>query len=100
MEINLSKSKKQAKKLFLILWENLFWILILLFLFDFVIAGLLFYSYFWQREETKIEAPPPLQVNQDLVNLFTNMWQEKQENFENVLYKSYLDPFRGFSHGD
>lgn len=74
------------------IWQNLWLVLVLLLIIDFIISGFLFFRYCFKQE--KIETYSPISINQNLVNGFLFEYQNRESFFRKIETKTYLDPFR------
>lgn len=93
MKINPAKIKKSTAKLLKKFWQNLFLMMLLLFLLDLIFGWLLLYRYYLKIEET-VQIPSPLKINEVLLNQFSSQWVSREEVFRAADEKQYPNPFR------
>lgn len=89
--------KQQTKNTGKFIWENLFSVMIILFILDLAIAGLLFWQIYLIREADVAVRPEILQINQALLDDFSSQWQARVKAFEKADSKQYPNLFHGGS---
>ena len=70
-------------------------VLILFILIDIIFGGILLWRYGIRGEKREVLLPPPLILNQALLNEFSSRSAQKQVILETLSQKQYLDSFIG-----
>jgi|GEM_PF-3036318 len=86
--------KKGTKRIVEIFLEHTTLFLGLFLLLDLIVAGILFWFFAQRATEMEIEAPPPLVLNQALLNDFSSQYSQREIKFQEIQSKYYPDCFR------
>lgn len=97
MKFNQELIKKYFKGLSQKLGRNLLIIFVLFLLLDLCLGFVFFYRYYWKGIEKEVELPPPLKLNQALLNKFSSERTARENALKEIENKVYPDPFRGFA---
>ena len=96
MDTNLSSMKSSLSKCGKFCVAHTYLVLILFLLIDLLIVLLFFWQFYLNLDAQILEVPSSLKINQMFLDNFTEGYQIRETDFNNVLSKTYLDPFTGF----
>lgn len=89
-----TKFKEFLKKVLKKLIGNVFLLFIFLLVLDLIIGSLIFWHYGFSVRGRDIQVPPPLTLNQKLLNDFEDDYIIREKDYSNVLYKEYQNIFK------
>jgi hypothetical protein len=95
MDSQIDKTKKDLEKIMKKVRENLAVVLLLLIIFDLIIAVIFFAKYYVFLSPEVSSLYVPLGINKPLLNRFVQRYGEREKDFNEIWDKSYRDLFRG-----